>query len=346
MSPASSGYRGAVPALPPRPRTATARPIRAAVWRPSVRVTRGVVLANLVAQVVIVVTGGAVRLTGSGLGCSTWPQCEPGQFTPVRHEAVSWHPFIEFGNRTLTGVLVVIAVATAWAVWRQAARPRSLRVLALVPIIGVLVQAVLGGLTVLVELHPALVGSHFLLSMVLVAASTQLRLRFDHPDTPARWTDHGTIRTLALATVPLAVLVLVLGSVTTGTGPHSGDEDTPYRFALDPLLITRAHAISVWLYVAVLLALAVLVHRARGASPLLRRRVHVLVALTFAQGLVGYVQYFTGLPGWMVALHMLGASVLVIAQTQLVDAVRTRQPLPDPSGPPRAPGASAALTAA
>ncbi|WP_372595109.1 heme A synthase [Actinotalea sp.] len=328
--------------MPDLPRRSPLGALRAAVLHPSGRATRRIVLANLVAQVLIVVTGGAVRLTGSGLGCSTWPQCEPGQFTPVRHEATSWHPFIEFGNRTLTGVLVVIAVATAWAVWRQAGRARPLRLLALVPIVGVLVQAVLGGLTVLVQLHPALVGSHFLLSMVLVAASTQLLLRLDQPDTGARWDATGPVRAIGLLTVPLAVVMLVLGSVTTGTGPHSGDEDAPYRFALDPVAVTRAHSVSVWLYVAALVALVVLVHRSATTSPLLRGRLRVLLLVTLAQGLVGYVQYFTGLPGWMVALHMLGASVLVIAQTRLVDGLRTRETPTGPPGPDRASGALAA----
>ncbi len=322
MSRPGSGYRVDVPARPRPP--VSPRAVLAAVSRPSAGLTRRVLLANLVAQVVIVVTGGAVRLTGSGLGCSTWPQCEPGQFTPVRHAATSWHPFIEFGNRTLTGVLVVLAVAAAWVVLRQVGRPRAVRLLALVPIVGVLAQAVLGGLTVLVQLHPALVGSHFLLSMVLIAASTQLLLRAGQPDVPARWTVGGPLRLVAVAMVPLTALMLVLGSVTTGTGPHSGDDDTPYRFALDPLLVTRAHSASVWLYLAALATLLVLLRRRAGAPAAARRRAHLLLGITLAQGVVGYVQYLTGLPGWLVALHMLGASLLVVAQTRLLDGLRVR----------------------
>ena len=317
-----TGYRGRVPARSlPAP---SVRGLLDALSHPSRRVARRVLLANLVAQIVIVVTGGAVRLTGSGLGCSTWPQCEPGQFTPVRHAATSWHPIIEFGNRTLTGLLVLIAIATAWAVLRQVGRPRSLHLFALVPLVGVLVQAVIGGLAVLVELNPAVVGSHFLISMALVAASTQLVLRFDQPDVAGRWAVAGPLRVLGVALVPLTVLVLVLGSVTTGSGPHSGDEDTPYRFALDPLLITRAHSAAVWLYVAALLATLALVHRSATALPVAWRRTQVLLAVTLGQGVLGYVQYFTGLPGWMVALHMLGASLLVVAQTRHLDGLRER----------------------
>ena len=295
--------------------------------------TRGVLIANVVAQVAIVVTGGAVRLTGSGLGCSTWPQCEPGRFTPVRHEAASWHPIIEFGNRTLTGALLSVAVATAWVVLRQVGRSHSVRALALVPIIGVLVQAVLGGLTVLVQLHPAVVGSHFLLSMVLIAASTQLLLREAQPDAPARWDTTPAIRSLSLLLVPLAAVMLVLGSVTTGTGPHSGDDSAPYRFAFDPLVVTRAHSSSVWLYLAVLGALVVLVHRATAGGSRARQQIWVLVAVTLLQGLVGYVQYFTGLPGGLVALHMLGASLLVVAQTRQLGGLRPRGTTPTPTGP-------------
>lgn len=318
------------------PATFPPPPLRAflgALSRPSRDATRRVLLANLVAQVVIVVTGGVVRLTGSGLGCSTWPQCEPGQFTPVRHEAVSWHPIIEFGNRTLTGLLVVIAIATAWAVLRGARRSRSVRVLALVPIVGVLVQAVIGGLAVLVKLNPAVVGSHFLISMALVAASTQLTLRFDQPDAPSRWAVPQPQLALGAALVPLAALVLVLGSVTTGTGPHSGDENTPYRFALDPVLITRAHSTAVWLYVVILVALLLLVRRSSSSPAGALRRTQVLLAVTLGQGLIGYVQYLTGLPGWVVALHMLGACVLVIAQTRQLDGLRERTAGPDEPGP-------------
>src|SRR5690606_16830511 len=112
-------------------------------------------------------TGGIVRLTGSGLGCSSWPQCEPGGFTPVLHQAVSWHPYVEFGNRTLTAILAVIAFVTAWIIWRQRDRSRAFRLLGLAPFIGVVVQGVLGGLTVLVDLDPRFVGMHFLLSMAL-----------------------------------------------------------------------------------------------------------------------------------------------------------------------------------
>lgn len=308
------------PAAPPSLVRAVSRPrrpwVRRALW------------ANLVGQVGIIVTGGAVRLTGSGLGCSTWPQCEPGQFTPVRHEATSWHPFIEFGNRTLTGVLVVLAIGAAWVVWRQPGRPRSLRLLALVPLAGVLLQAVIGGLTVLVSLHPGWVGAHLLISLGLVAASTALLLRERAPDAPARWAVDGRTRALASLLVPLTMLVATLGMVVTGSGPHSGDDDTPYRFAVDPVTITRAHALSVWAFAAVLVALLVSFAADRRSGRAAPGRglelTWALVWVTVGQGAVGYLQYFTGLPGGLVALHMLGAALLVAVQTAQVVALRPR----------------------
>lgn len=291
--------------------------------RPGPRWTRRILVANLVAQVGIVVTGGAVRLTGSGLGCSTWPQCEPGEFTPVLHEATTFHPFVEFGNRTLTGVLAVLALLTAWVVWRDRDRARSYRLLGLVPLAGVAVQAVVGGLTVLVDLHPGWVASHFLISMALIGASTLLLTRSGEGDGPPVPVVPGRLVTLSHALVALLVVVLALGVLTTGSGPHSGDEEVAYRFALDPVAISRVHSASVWLYTAGVVALLVALRRHRVPVGATRAAV-VLLAVTLLQGLVGYVQYFTGLPALLVAVHMLGASLLVVAQVRQVTATRTR----------------------
>lgn len=280
-------------------------------------------VANLVGQVVLVVTGGAVRLTGSGLGCSTWPECEPGRFTPVLHEAVSWHPYVEFGNRTLAALLVAVSLLTAWLVWRRRDRAMSFRLLGLVPVTGVLVQAVVGGLTVLVSLHPAVVGSHFLLSMVLVAASTLLLVRHDEGDVAPRPLISGRLVSLSRVLGLLTVVVLALGVVVTGSGPHSGDDDAPYRFALDPVLLSRIHAGAVWLFLAGVVVLVTLLHR-RPAPADARSAARTLLGVTLLQGLIGYVQYFTGLPVVLVGAHMLGASLLVVAQVHQLVSVRTR----------------------
>jgi cytochrome c oxidase assembly protein subunit 15 len=276
-----------------------------------------------VAQIGIVVTGGAVRLTGSGLGCSTWPQCEPGQFTPVMHDATSWHPFIEFGNRTLTGVLGVLALAVVWVAFRDRRRSPGYRRLALVPLAGTAVQAVVGGLTVLVDLHPGWVGGHFLVSMVLVAASYALVVRHREGDGPPAPVAGPRVRALTPVLWSLLTVVLALGVVVTGAGPHSGDAEHAQRWALDPVVVARVHALSVWLYVAVVVLALVLV---RGTRTSARSATLVLLAVTLAQGLVGYVQYLTDLPAVLVATHMLGAALLVVAQVRQTMSLRTRLP--------------------
>lgn len=293
-------------------------------WDRARRWTRPVVLANLVAQIAIIVTGGAVRLTGSGLGCSTWPMCEPGEFTPRFHDATNLHPYIEFGNRTLTGVLGVIAVAVAVLVWSDRSRSRSYRLLGLVPLVGVAAQAVIGGITVLVDLHPAIVGGHLLISMALVAASTVLFERVSEGDGPPRPLAEPRTRLAAAALQVALVPVLVLGVIVTGAGPHSGDSEVGYRFAVDPARFTQLHSASVWLFLAVTVLVVVLVARTRPAPPRARRVLVTLVVITLLQGAIGYVQYFTGLPEILVGLHMLGAALLTAGTVRVPLALRDR----------------------
>lgn len=297
------------------------------------RLTWGLAVANLLAQVGIIVTGGAVRLTGSGLGCSQWPLCEPGSFTPVFHEATSIHPYIEFGNRTLTGVLSVIAVALLWAVYRReptASRPASLRRLAWWPLAGIALQAVVGGITVWVDLHPAVVGSHMLISLALVAVSTYLLVRLRSADAPVVALAPPSLRWWPLALAVVAAAVVTLGTVVTGAGPHSGDADEPSRLALDPYLVTRLHSGAVWLFVGVAVAGGVLLRRAGGRPELgpARRAWTWLLAAVAAEGVIGYVQHFTGLPEVLVGLHMLGAALVVVATTAVCSAMYSREDVP------------------
>lgn len=288
------------------------------------RFTVPALVANLVAQIVIVGTGGAVRLTGSGLGCSTWPLCEPGEFTPKFHEATSLHPFIEFGNRTLTGVLAVVAVVVAVLVWRSHERSRAYRVLGLVPLLGVVFQAVLGGITVLVDLHPAVVGGHLLVSMALVAVSAVLLDRSREGDGPPTPLVSPRTRLVAGLLMVALVPVLVLGVVVTGAGPHSGDSEVGYRFAVDPAHVTQFHSASVWVFTALLVALLVMVYRTAPRVVRARRVVLVLLVLTLAQGAIGYVQYFTGLPELLVGAHMVGAALLTAGAARVPLALRSR----------------------
>lgn len=286
------------------------------------RVTHNLAVANLGAQIGIIVTGGLVRVTGSGLGCSAWPQCEPGSFTPVFHEASTIHPFIEFGNRTLTGVLVVIAVALLWAVHRREpvrSRPPVFRRLAWAVLGLIGTQAVIGGLSVLADLHPAIVGSHMYFSLALVGLSAYLLARLGQEDGAAT-PPPSPLRGLVWAMVAVSALMLVAGVVTTGTGPHSGDAAAPYRFALDPVLVTKVHSGSVWVFVGLLGA----VIAASVRASLGWRRWAWVAGITLVQGVVGYVQYFTGLPEALVVVHMLLAAGLVAALTATITGLYPR----------------------
>ena len=266
--------------------------------------------ASLVANIGIIVTGGAVRLTGSGLGCPTWPRCTDDSFTP--HGALDVHRAIEFGNRTLTFVLVAVAVAT-FVVARRSGR-KDLERLALVMALAVPLQAVIGGITVLTDLNPWIVSLHLLSSLAIVSVAVLFLHRVHHPRAPRT---PGRLTPLAWATYAAGWLVLYAGTVVTGSGPHAGDADAP-RNGLDPLQISQAHADLVFLLVGLTLGLYVALRVTGGdASPVL-----LLVGVEAAQGVLGFVQYFTDLPIVLVGLHMLGAALTAAAMTHVVLAVR------------------------
>jgi cytochrome c oxidase assembly protein subunit 15 len=281
-----------------------------------------VLLVNLILEIAIVVTGGLVRLTGSGLGCPTWPQCVPGSFTPVPSQAQGFHKLIEFGNRTLTSVVAVAALLVVIAIWRWAPGRRGLRAISVLPLAGVLLQAVLGGITVLTGLNPALVAAHFMASMVLVALSAYLLYRVSEGDQPPVALVAPPIAVVAKVTATLGVLILVLGTMVTGSGPHSGDASTP-RFGFDPRTISWVHADAVMLFVGLMVAVLLAV-QLTATDPRPRRAWHAVLGITLLQGLVGYAQYLTGLPDALVMVHMLGASLLAVALTFSVLSLRRR----------------------
>ena len=273
---------------------------------------------NLVFQILIIVTGGAVRLTSSGLGCSTWPMCEPGSFTPEFHTANTIHPYIEFGNRTLTGFLLIGALVVFYATWSDKTRTSKYRFWGLVPLLGVILQAVIGGITVLLDLHPWIVGSHLLISMFLVFASTYLiHLYRRNLATPASLPK--AVSSLRIAIMTLLIPVLLLGVITTGAGPHSGDDEVGYRFDVDPIIAAKAHAGATWLFVAAVVALFLLTFKYSNqlVPKSLKKRTEILLVMTLLQGVIGYVQYFNGLPELLVGLHMFGAALLTWATTRL-----------------------------
>jgi cytochrome c oxidase assembly protein subunit 15 len=291
-------------------------------------------IANLVGQIGIVVTGGLVRLTGSGLGCPTWPQCVPGSYTPVVTQEQGWHKDVEFGNRMLAFVVGWLALGALIAVVlhlrggaAQHPQRRRLRWLGAFPLLGVVAQGVIGGATVRMELNPAVVALHFLVSMVLIAGSTVLLIegaaatRTTPPAPPARPQIAWLARGLAL----VVAAVVVLGTVVTGSGPHSGDADEPARFGFDPRTVSWLHADAVWLFVGLVLAL-LLALSLTGAPRTALRRTWLLLGITLLQGVIGYTQYLLDLPIGLVTLHLLGASLLVAATTAAVHAVLWRPP--------------------
>ncbi|MCO7238051.1 heme A synthase [Aeromicrobium sp. CnD17-E] len=272
--------------------------------------------ASLVANTVIILTGGLVRLTASGLGCPTWPRCTDESFVP--HRALGLHGLIEFGNRLLTYVLIAIAIGTVVAVWRWS-EGRGLRRLAVVLAVGIPFQGVIGGITVLTDLNPWIVALHLVLSLFLVAGSTWLLLRVRGDvadDVPV------LARRLVLATYATLWVVVYLGTVVTGSGPHAGDVNAP-RNGLDPRLWSHVHAWGVYVLVA-LTIVTILVLRRSGTSPLAVRAATLLLVAELAQGVIGFVQYFTDLPIALVAVHLVGAAVLVSVGTRLVVLTRTR----------------------
>ena len=277
--------------------------------------------AAVVANTVIILTGGLVRLTGSGLGCPTWPKCTDESFVP--HRELGLHGVIEFGNRMLTYVLIAVVVATFVAIWRWSRTNRDLRRLAGLIALGVPFQGVIGGITVLTDLNPWIVSLHLLLSLALVAASVLLVVRVRGA------TSLGVsprARRLVVGTYVVLWAVVYLGTVVTGSGPHAGDDEAP-RNMLDPQVMSHVHAVAVYVLVALTIGCCLLL---RG-TPLIRLAVALLVA-ELAQGTIGFVQYFTDLPIALVAVHLVGAAVLVAVATRLlVETVTTPKPAVDAS---------------
>jgi cytochrome c oxidase assembly protein subunit 15 len=264
---------------------------------------RRVTLLTVVALCAIIVTGAAVRLTGSGLGCPTWPSCSAGHLTP--HGENGSHVWVEFLNRVFTGMVSVAIALAVLAAWRRAPRRRDLVWLSLGLVAGLIGQIVLGGISVRHHLAPPFVMGHFLLSLVLVADAVALHHRAGEDAGPRRPTAGPELRTAAGWLVAIAAVVLVTGTVVTGTGPHGGDT-TARRLHFDITDVARVHGIAVNVLVAGTLLFLWLAHR-RGAPALAVRRARILLAVEVAQAAVGYTQYFNGVPEALVALHVLGA---------------------------------------
>lgn len=268
-------------------------------------------VANLLANIGIVVTGAAVRLTGSGLGCPTWPRCTEESY--VAHGELGINGAIEFGNRTLTFLLAAIAVLCFLAA--LGARHRRATRLAFVIGLGIPLQAVIGGITVLTGLNPWIVAGHFLLSMAIIMVCIAL---LDELRSPDRSAAPPLPRGLAWATTAAGVVVLYLGTVVTGAGPHAGDAESR-RNGLDPATVSHVHAYAV--YVLVALTVALLVVALRGGHRWLATVTGLVLLIEVLQGVLGWVQYWLDLPVGLVALHMLGAALLAAGLGRIALAV-------------------------
>lgn len=286
---------------------------------------RRVLWVSLLSQCGIVFTGALVRLTGSGLGCPTWPECTDGSLVPVPHQAQGFHKYIEFGNRMLTFVIAVACIASMIVALRTQPRRRPIVVLSALGLLGVLAQALLGGFTVLAGLHPATVAAHFLVSILLIyfAHVAYARSGEDGDATPqpvVRREAHLLGRIIVL----LSACILFLGTLVTGSGPHSGDAKTTVRFNFDPRVISWLHADLVIFYLGLLVAMVLMLRMTAAPQPA-QRRAGWLLCISLAQGLIGYVQYFTGLPELAVALHILGALLVWLGALRLYDALQSRE---------------------
>ncbi len=284
------------------------------------RLLKRLTVATLVANIVIVFTGATVRLTGSGLGCPSWPRCSGGSF--VVHDALGVHGFVEFSNRMLTFVLTAVVLTTWVAAMRFQPRRRSIRRLATALLVGIPAQALLGGVTVLSDLNPWVVALHLLLSLALIATAVVLVRRVDEEDRPPQPTVPRPVLVLARATFVAAWAVLYVGTVVTGSGPHAGDASSP-RTGLRPAAVAQFHADLVFLLVGLTIGTLV-AFKVTKAPERAQRAATWLLGIELTQGVVGFTQYFTNLPVALVAIHVLGAALISAAVTWVLLGTRDR----------------------
>jgi cytochrome c oxidase assembly protein subunit 15 len=278
---------------------------------------RGFAIATLVAQILIVGTGGAVRLTGSGLGCPTWPRCTDDSFVTTPEMGI--HGIIEFGNRLLTFVLIAIAIVMFVLVLRIRRERRDLFVLALVIGLGIPAQGVIGGFSVLTNLNPYVVGLHFVLSVVLVVLSTLLVYRVYAGPRGVRASVPLWYSALTHATSALVAITILVGIITTGSGPHAGDSGAS-RNGLDSELLQHVHS---WpAYATVAATVLLLIGALRLGQPRLARFTGILLAIEAVQVAVGLAQARLGLPEILVGTHMVLACCLAAAMTAVVLSLR------------------------
>jgi len=299
------------------------------VLSPTQASMRRLALAGIIADTVIMSTGAAVRLSASGLGCPDWPQCSAADIVASKNAGQTLlNTWIEFSNRLLNFPLVIIAGLIFIAAWRyrpDGKRRRDLVWLAAAQPLGVVAQAVLGGIVVLTNLNPAAVSLHFLLSASIVAAAVALHVRCSEPDPLPTTGVRRDLQLLSAALVGITGLMLAAGTVVTGTGPLAGHADAP-RYKLPLEGVTQLHADIGWLLAGLAVALVIGL-RLSGASPRAVRAGWIMLAALGSQGVIGYIQYFTHLPAGLVWVHVTGSVLVWIAVLRLFFAVRERSPV-------------------
>jgi heme a synthase len=283
---------------------------------------RRLTLAALVFLSAIIVTGAAVRLTGSGLGCHKWPNCEPGTLVAARN----YHQSVEQINRLFTGLMAVVIMVCLAGSWLRMPRRRDLTVLSTSLVVGFFLQAVVGGIVVLTKLHPLAVMWHFLLSGVVLVAGLVLHHRAGEGSGPYRPTVPDVVFRLVRWCAAAGALAVIAGTVVTNTGPHGGANkgDPVRRFPMALVSVVRVHSILVFCLLALLL---VLYRQARrtAAWSLIEDRLEAVFFAVFVQGAIGYFQYFTKLPVLLVGTHIIGSIAVIITLTRLV--LVTREPV-------------------
>ncbi|WP_415646446.1 COX15/CtaA family protein [Stackebrandtia soli] len=282
-------------------------------------------LLNVVVNVMIVITGGAVRLTGSGLGCPSWPNCAPGTFHTTPELGI--HGAIEWGNRLFGVVVGIVAVATLLAAWFARPRRKSVVRMAFLVAIGVPAQALIGFVTVETGLNPWVVSCHFLVTIGVLAAAFTGWFRSREIEGPFEPVVPRQTRQLTLAVVWVTFAVITIGVIVTGSGPHAGDPASP-RIGLDPVQLSQAHADAVFLLLGFTVALLFTLKSVKAPRNMVTAA-WTLLAVELGQGLIGFVQLFTGLPELLVGAHMLGAALLWLAALRVHLMGRTRLPIDD-----------------
>lgn len=294
---------------------------------PSLRTQRLIAAAVVLSQALISVTGSIVRVTASGLGCPTWPQCFPGSFTPVPHAEVPViHQAVEFGNRLITFAVVFTAMAAVLAVTR-ARRRREVLVYAWLMPASTVFQAIVGGITVRTGLLWWTVAIHLLLSMAMVWVATLFYVKVGEPDDGVVTTVVAKpLRQLTFLSALALSTTLVTGSLVTGAGPHAGDKSPQRvvpRLEVEIVTLVHVHGTVLVAYLSLLIGLGAGLLAVRAPGPV-RRRLGVVIGLVFAQALVGFVQYHTGIPAVLVALHVAGAAACTVATAALWASMRQR----------------------